>query len=348
MIRTLDVFFKVLRNGAELTRLLPNESSAPILRMKSDGGIPTALSGAFAVNWEVNWLTDELEPTLVIDGTEHKLGRYLPATVQETRTTASRYVQVEAYDRAWRVRDTYTQTMLYFEAGTNYLDAVKRLLYECGISQIRETDTEETLPTARQGWLAGTSYLDIVNQLLSEINYKNLWFDSSGSAVLEPSLTPSAVTIQHTLNADDVRSLLLPQLFRTSDIYDAPNSFTCVSSTPDLNTPLVATAENTNPQSPLSIMRRGRRISTVVSVPNIASQAALQLYANRLLFESMTRGETLTVSTGLLPGYGVNEITALHYEDLTALCRETGWTMELKPGGTMTHTLERMVYNLEL
>lgn len=348
MIRTLDVCFKVMRGGGHFSELRPIKGSAPILRMNSNGGIPMSLSGSFLLNEDVNWITDEIEPTLVINGSEHSLGRFLPSTMQQTRTISDRYVQVEAFDRCWRVRDTYTTGLLYFAAGTNYLAAVKTLLYECGISQIQETSTEETLQTDRQGWPAGTSYLDIANQLLSEINYKNLWFNSQGSAVLEPSLFPSAATIKHILNDKDINSLCLPQLHSASDIYNAPNVFTCICSNPDVPTPLVATAENTNPQSPLSIIRRGRRISTVINVPNIASQQALQLYANRLLYDSMTRGETLTVSTGLLPGFGVNEITALHFGDLTALCRETSWTMELKTGGIMTHTLERMVYNLDL
>ncbi len=347
MIRTVDVRIRVLRGGAQYSELYPIEGSAPQLRMDDSGGIPTALSGDFVINPAVDWLADELQPVLEIDGAETELGIYLPATVTETEDSTTKSLHVEAYDRCWLVRDNRTETLLYLAAGTNYVEAVRGLLVDCGIPLILSTPTTETLLTARQDWPVGTSYLDIVNQLLAEINYKALWFNNQGVAMVEPMATPTAAQISHTLDKDQITSLLLPQIQSESDIYSAPNVFICICSNADLSTPLVATVENNNPQSPLSIMRRGRRIVTVVNVDNIASQTALQAYATRLLFDSMTTGEVINVSTALLPGFGVDDVTALHYGDLAAICIERGWTMELKPGGTMTHKLERVVYNIE-
>lgn len=347
MTRTVDVRFNLLRNGAWAGYLLAPEGSAPVLRMNTTGDIKTALSGDFAAQADANWLTDEIEPVLYIDGTPHTLGVFLPATAREAENETTRSVHIEAYDRCWKVQDNYTESMYYIPAGTNYVSAVKMLLEAAGIAAVLATPTSLTTATARQDWGIGTSYLTIINQLLSEINYKPLWFNAEGVAVLEPAAMPTAANIRNILDSGDVRSLLLPQITRETDVYRAPNVFVCIVSSPDLSGPLVAKAENNNPQSPLSIQRRGRRIVQVVYVDNIASQAELQSYADRLLYDSMTQGETLVVSTGLLPGFGVNEITALHYGDLSALCRETAWTMELRSGGTMTHTLERVVYKIE-
>lgn len=347
MIRTVDVKIRVLRGGAQYSELYPIEGSAPQLRMDDSGGIPTALSGDFVINTAVDWLSDELQPVLSIDGDESPLGVYLPTTVTETENNTTKSLHVEAYDRCWRVRDTRTETVRYFAAGANYVAQVRSLLVQCGISLIRSTPTTETLATARADWPVGTSILDIINQLLSEINYKPLWFDNNGVAVVEPITTPAAGNIVHTLNANQIESLLLPQIQRELDIYSVPNVFICICSNPDLEAAMVAKAENNNVLSPLSIQHRGRRIVTVVNVDNIASQAALQEYASRLLFDSMTTGEVINVSTALLPGFGVDDVTALNYGDLSAICIERGWTMELKPGGTMTHKLERVVYNIE-
>ena len=60
----------------------------------------------------------------------------------------------------------------------------------------------------------------------------------------------------------------------------------------------------------------------------------------------MFTGEIISVETALLPGYGVGDVTALHYDDINSVCIERGWEMELKTGGTMRHRLERVVYNL--
>ena len=60
----------------------------------------------------------------------------------------------------------------------------------------------------------------------------------------------------------------------------------------------------------------------------------------------MIAGETYTVKTCLLPGFGVGEVTALKYGDLMTITKETAWAMDLGVGGVMTHTLERMVMSL--
>ena len=347
MVRIVDAKIWVLRGGAEYSQLFPIAGSAPQLRMDSTGNIPLSLSGDFIINPNVDWLSDELKPVLEIDGDESPMGIYLPATMDVTENENSVYIHVEAYDRCWRVRDNRTESMIYFAAGTNYISAVTQLLVNCGVSSILATPTTETLYSARQDWPIGTSYLDIVNTLLAEINYKPLWFNADGLAVLEPALAPTAANIQHVLDKDNLSSFLLPQIRRTSDLYNKPNVIICLCSTPDRSTPLKAIAENRNPDSPLSIQRRGRRIASVINVNSIASQAALQAYADRLLFDTMTSDEVINVNTALLPGYGVADITALHYGDLAAICIETGWTMSLEPGGSMTHTLSKVVYNID-
>lgn len=353
-MRTIDFRYKVLRNGAEYGFLHAASGNAPIIRMQDDAEIKTALSGVFAPTAtdargrtiSVDWQRDELEPVMLLDGTEHKLGVYMPATVTPSKVNGMETVQIESYDRGWRVRDDYTASMPYFAAGTNYITAVETLLTACGITRVYATPTEAVLAEDREDWPIGTSSLVIVNQLLDEINYKSLWFDAEGAAILEPAAVPLAENIQHTLDADKVESLVLPRISRETDIFSAPNVFLCICSNVYKGAPMVATAENTNPQSPLSIPRRGRRIVRVVQVDNIASQAELQTYADRLRNESMTTGETVRISTALLPGYGVGDVVALHYGDLNAICIERAWTMELRVGGTMNHTLERVVYNL--
>lgn len=343
MARTVEIRFKVVRNGGDFCDLYALSDSTPTLRMEDSGEIKTSLHGDFALAAGVNWLSDEIRPELWIDGERSPLGIFLPATVKEQENETTRYLSIDAYDHCWRVQDTRTASLLRIAAGTNYLSAVQALLVEAGVRTAAITPTAATLPEDREGWDLGTSYLDIVNQLLSEINYNALWFNSQGAAVLEPAATPSARSIAHTLDSASVQSLLLPSFAKETDAFQAPNVFICVCSNPDKDAPLVATSENTNPTSPLSIARRGRRICTLESVENIASQAELQAYANRLRDQSQFTGETITVQTGLLPGFGVAEVTALHYGDLAALCIERGWTMELVPGGTMTHRLERVV-----
>ena len=353
-MRTVDFIYKLVRSGGEMGYLYPAAGSAPTIRMQDSAEIKMSLQGVFSPQAldadgqpiEPNWLTDEIHPVLVIDGVASPLGVFLPATVTPSETGGVAVLSIEAYDRCWLVRDIYTETLLYLAAGTNYLTAVEQLLTAAGIGLVVKTPTTATLPEARQGWDMGTSYLEIINELLAEINYNPLWFDARGAAILEPASVPTAANIEHTLDAGNVESLLLPQISRETDVFRAPNVFMVSCQNPDKSGPMVAVSENTNPQSPLSIMRRGRRIMSTTRVNNIASQAELQAYADRLRNESMISGETIRVSTALLPGYGVADVTAIHYGDLSAVCVETGWTMQLTVGGTMTHELRKVVVNL--
>ena len=360
-MRAVDFNFVIVRNGADYGKLWPALDSAPSIRMNEAGAIKTSFSGDFLPtvydfdgrpipDAAVNWLADEIRPELIIDGTVYPLGIFLPATVQESKGqggTQLRSLHVEAYDRCWVVRDHYTESTTYFAAGTNYGDAIESLLTAAGIALISAAPTAATLAEAREDWNIGTSYLTIVNQLLSEINYNPLWFDGDGTAIVEPASVPAASSIRHTIDLSNPGVLARPKIQRSTDIYSAPNVFICVCSNADKSGPMVARSENTNPQSDLAIQKRGRRIAKVVQVSNIADQSALQDYADRLRNESMITSETILLSTGLLPGYGVDDVVGLIDGEDMSICIERAWSMELKAGGNMQHQLEKVVIQLE-
>lgn len=348
MKRELDFRYDILRNGADYTTLDPVTGTMPTIAMVDSGEIKTTLMGTFYDPGDrVDWLTDEIRPTIIIDGVPHHLGIYLPGTVEFAEDNTSRTVTVEAYDRCWRVQTRCAETLRYFAQGLNYLNVVVSLLTDAGITSVAKVNTSHTLVEDREDWNIGTSNLSIVNELLAEINYKQLWFDQDGTARLEPAAQAKAESIQHTFDDTNVRSLMIPGIRKSTDVYAAPNVFLCVCSNADKSGPMSAIAENTNPQSPLSLPRRKRRITQVINVNNIASQAELEVYANRMVTSSMLRGETISVETCLLPGFGVNDVVGIQYGDYMAICVEKAWTMTMGVGGTMQHTLERVIINAE-
>lgn len=346
-MREIAFRYVVVRSGADLCEIYPANNSGPQLRMDSSGEIKTSFTGDFLDPGDaVNWLTDEIRPELILDGVPNKLGIYLPAAVRYQGSATTKTVHLEAYDRSWRVKDNYLEQLLHINANTNYITAIVQLLALSGIALISKTPTDAVVAEAREDWSLGASYLTVINDLLGEINYNELWFDPNGMAVLEPASVPTAEHIEHVLDDRDIRSMLLPSISRETDIYSAPNVIIAVCSNADKNAVMTAKSENTNPQSPLSINRRGRRIVKVVQVNNIASQTELQAYADRLRNETMITGETIVLKTGLLPGFGVNDVVAVQYGDLFAVCIERSWSMDLRTGGEMTHTLEKVVVNL--
>lgn len=342
-MRQIDFKYILMRNGADLGELQSYIDEAPSITMDDAAEIKTSLRGTFALSPIANWLTDEIQPVMILDGIEHSLGVFRPATVTSNQDESVKTLSIEAYDRCWVVRDNYTESIVSFAVGTNYLTPIKQLLAAAGIALIIEEPTAATLTETREDWDVGTSYLTIINDLLSEINYKPLWFNAQGAAVLESYKIPTTENVQHTLDSSNAECLMLPENQRETDIYSAPNVFLCVCSNPDKDGSLVSEAVNDNPQSPLSVMRRGRRIMRVVQLNNIASQQELDDYAATLRNQSMYSGETIVLSTALLPGYGVDDVTAVILPEVSGICKERRWQMELRVGGAMRHTLERVV-----
>jgi len=363
MTRSESIRFKVIRNGAEYGELFAADS-APVLRMDRSGEIKMSLQGSFLPTVidargnkvQPDWMSDEIEPILCIDGTEKALGVLMPEKVTPKESKGKKILEIQALDRCWRVRDTKVEGSVYLTAGTAYLTAVEQLLAASGIATVSKTPSDAVLSEAREDWQTGESYLRIINTLLREINYKELWFNQQGFAVLEPASVPKAENIQHIMtnrkpdpkNRKEVEAIrVYPSITRETDIYEAPNVFVCVCSNADKSAGMKATAVNDNPKSPLSTVRRGRRIVKTVNVSNIASQTELQAYTDRLLYESMTSGETIRVETMLQQGFGVEDVTGVQYDDDTfGICIERAWDMQLTPGGKMTHTLEKVVINL--
>lgn len=362
MIRHEQVRFKVLRRGGDYAYIYA--ISAPSLSCKSDGEIKMSLRGefradAYDVNGhvvDVDWLSDEIKPILIIDGEEHSLGVLSPSTVTVEKTNTGESVKIEAYDRCWIVRDTKIESILHLSQGAKYTDVIEQRLTASGIGAIITAPSASVLAEDREDWNVGTSNLTIVNDLLKEINYKQLYFNADGVAMLEPKASATASNIKHILSTKkqevrDPKTLgIIPMSLNISsetDVYSSPNVFVCTCANPDKSGIMTASAENTNPQSPLSVLRRGRRIVDFENVNNIASQAELQNYVDQKRNRSMITGEVITCETLLYPGFGVEDVTAIQTDALNAICVETEWEMRLCVGGRMKHVLERVVINLD-
>lgn len=352
--------FKILRNGAEYAEIFP--VSAPTLRMEASGEIKTSLQGnfydyaidTFGHETEVDWLTDEIRPVMILDGVEYTLATLIPTTANPERDSTKRTVSVEAYDRCWLMQDTKVEGYYHIAYGAAYMSTIESLLTSAGIATIIKDASDATIPNEREDWSTGDSYLQIANDLLGEINYNALWFNENGAAILQAKKDPRAANVQHVFTSKKTDKRIsreaeivsiMPSVKRTMDVFSVPNVFVVVCSNPDKSV-MTATAVNDNPQSPLSVSRRGRRIVSVENVDNIASQNELQNYANQLRNQSMYTGEVVTITTRNLPGFGVNDISAINDDDVLGICVETGWEMQLGVGGTMTHMLERTVINL--
>lgn len=341
-VRKVSVRYDVVRNGIRMTQL--KAKSIATITMLVSAQLKTYMTGTFAENKDFDLLIDHIRPYLIIDGAEYVLGDYIISVAETRITETGTELYLEAYDQSLIVSQNRLDSRISLAAGNLYIDTIRKLLQDCGISMVMSDLDESTLTTTREDWEVGTSYLDIINGLLTEINFKPLWFDMNGFARLQKNISPSASNINFVYKADEA-SILKAEANSLLDIYNAPNVFIVEVSNPDLPEPLRAISVNEDPGSILSTIRRGRRIvAPLEKLDNIASQEALQEYADNKRLQSMLSTETITFTTALEPGHGVGDIVAIQHPDFSGVYQEMEWEMPLAPGGLMRHKARRIVY----
>lgn len=341
-MRTVDFRVDVLRSGVRFGHLRFDADDPPAIYCDYDSAVKLSLRGSFLPDAALDLLTDELQPVCILDGAEHPLGVYRAVTRRDVTTETGLRWELEAYDRAVALQQRKLEQRDSWAAGTGYDDVVLHYLQQAGISRVLLRPSGHVLQTTREDWEIGTSYLTVINDLLAEINYRELWFDLNGVAHAEPYEAPSAANIAHHYGLyGRAAKLLSPEYSVELDVFNKPNVFIAVLSNPELP-PETATAVNDFPQSRLSVLRRGLRIPQVVKVSNVAADE-LQAYANRLRDEGMLTGEYVSISSPVYPDHSVGDVVALELPELNGLFRETRWTISLRAGDLMTHTLERLV-----
>jgi hypothetical protein len=275
---------------------------------------------------------------------EWPLGVYLPITpTQSAETGLGRGMEtIEGYDQGVILRDDKLLTPLTIAADTNYLSAVYDQLSAAGIARARAEPCEKAIPETLQFDL-GTPRLDVVNTLLTAINYNEIWFDGDGYARLEPYRSMWQRRPTHVYNADRRTSVMLRTATVSRDTYDVPNIIVGTVSRTESDA-LTSTWRNDNPDSALSVARRGRRVVHVEDIEDIADQATLDAYVQRL-GEQALESESTEFTTLNMPTHGIGDMIYVSRADLKldACYVETEWHMELKTGGGMRHNVKRTV-----
>lgn len=330
---TLESYITAKRNGVELAQL---QAEGIVITMSAVAEIKTSMSCFIHYREGIKLLSDRLCPIQVVNGVHYPMGEFVVAAATPNESLGKKGWLVEAYDLDNIVKQTSVQSSYYKSGGTPYTEIVQELLLDCGINRAIIQPSSLALAESRE-WEIGTDYLTIINTLLKEINYNSLWFDRNGVARAEPYKEQGAgefITYQ-----PDAYSTLLQKATASTDAYTAYNVFTVVVSSPDLP-PMVATAVNDSPVSPVSTVNRGRRICAPVEyLESIPDQSSLELYAKHLVMKSMQGYETVEFETLPVPEHWYDNSIILE----GSAYKETGWEITLGYGGTYIHTAKKMV-----
>jgi len=302
---------------------------------------------------EIDFLSDRIRPWLVVtEGGERRefpLGIFLPKSPENIYRAGDRSLVAEAYDKLLILDEDRFVSRFAVAKEMPYISVIERILTTSGVLGHAISPTDMAVPEDIE-FPAGMKKREAVNDLLRRMNYVPLHVDEHGVFGSFSFVNPADRRVDlsySTVWPTSSRGIILPEFsekFNYAGDY-AANVFICVGMDTE-GGEIVATYENENPLSPLSTVRRGRRIVDFQKVSGMHTRESLELYARRLAAERSIATGKLTFKTPLVPGHGCFKtlhLTIPELSDTPGKFAETAWHMDLRPGGQMTHEAGRAI-----
>ncbi len=329
----------------------------------------------------IDYLNDRIRPwinVLMPDGgySTHPMGVFLLDAPTRHWENGLITRAVTGYDKTKLFQDAsfggdsdVTLGSYIIPAGSLYTDQLLELIIRSGVldNHIKITESDlsaavsrkitkrnaKSLRKQRQGLRSKLQYYQrhkvtvhtAIQKLIRAINYEDVWFDGYGHAVVEPKADMNDKPVKHIYRTDD-KSIMLPVVDQTLDLANTPNVIIRAINQPDR--PIVVSKfTNSDPSSPISTVSRGRKIVDFDTV-DAASKNELDQIVRQEAINAANVYEEVTFSTMINPMHSYLDRIQMHHDGLgiDADYQEVGWSIEMKPGGVMTHTA-RHLFHLE-
>lgn len=234
-------------------------------------------------------------------------------------------VSADAYSPLIELKEKSPPLGYTIRRGTRVMEAAYRIIRENARAPVTPIDpvlitneetgeVEDLTPTLQRDFTANTddTWLSFVIDLIANAKYE-LGLDERGNILFLP--IQELESLQPVWTYDDGNSsILYPEISMDHDLYGIPNVVEVVYSYGgDYKT---AIAKNEDPNSPISIVNRGREIVYRDTDPSIAGYATLdqiQAYAERLLRSLSTIEYTVSYTHAYCP-VRVGDCVRLNYE----------------------------------
>ena len=329
------------RTGQRRGQLTPLRSSAPTLSHDTTATISRRVNGlVLGVDdtARIRSLTDRVEIAMVVAGraeTAYPLGRYLIADDPTAVSTAGPITTLTLYDEMFIVDQELEGG---FDAAGRPVDvAVASLLDGLPIGDVVADATDQN---SVNSWSPGTSRAGALNDLATTGGYFKPWFDNRGRLRLLRAFEPA--DRQPTIDLDRTQRVIRDSISQSSELLTAPNRFVVVSNDlGDGTTTAVIGTYDVPSSAPHSISQRGFVLPRTVEA-QVTTVRQAQVYA-RTYGLQQTVYEVVELSTPADPRHDGYDVVL--WEGARWL--ETGWEMQLQPGGQMRHTLRRAYPNAD-
>lgn len=293
----------------------------------------------------INYNNQMLQPIMLMfmpDGStvEWSLGVFVLEATKERYDKGFTTRSVNGYDLAIILKRSTPAERYAIQEGENVTEHIQFILESHSLHfNIEHSDKELPAPLE---WEPGTNYLEIVNDLLKSIGYQSLFFDSSGTAIVQVYQNPGSASPSVYYRTDEF-SVVAEQTTRELDIFNVPNRWVMTVSVSDRDE-LFAAVVNNDPDSETSVSQRGFVVTRFERADSeVVDQDTLNEEVMRMAVEDTAIFEWVDFHTAIMPDHGEREIVQLDHDaaSIHGQFAEITWGFTLAPGSLMSHRVRR-------
>jgi hypothetical protein len=245
---------------------------------------------------------------------KHPLGTVLVQTPSSSFNGMIMNVSMDAYTPLIELKEKRPPLGYTIRKGTRIMDAAYRIIREKARVPVNAVESTDESPTLQYDFVANTNdtWLSFVIDLIKNAKYE-LGLDALGHILFSP--IQELTSLQPVWTYDDGNSsILLPEITMNHDLFGIPNVVEVVYSYGNVSK--TAIAKNEDPNSPVSIINRGREIPYRDPQPSLAGYVTddqIQEYAERLLRSLSTIEYTVSYTHAYCP-VRIGDCVRLNYE----------------------------------
>lgn len=281
------------------------------------------------------------------DGEEYgwPIGTYIPASPVTTYVDGGQEISIELYDKLLILDDSKVSTTWSIDKGEPIMPAIGELIRGASDYHVSITgdDTDEVARSSTV-WEPGTPRLTIINDLLDSIGFFALWCDGMGTYRADRNTAASSRPISFEFR-DDQDSIYSADFTHDRDGFDVPNQVVGMVEGDDEEEGLIATAEDTDPDSPWSRPTRGRWVTRVLEDTDATSQQVLTDRVERALKDGQQVGSKFEIEHDLVP-IDLNNAVGFRRDEerinVRGVIQTMSITADLEGGSIMNSTLREV------
>lgn len=276
---------------------------------------------------------------------KHPLGTFLVQTPSSSFDGKIRDISMDAYTPLLELKESPPPIGYYIAKDENILDNAYRLVREHARAPVVNTQCDTNLfydfvADINDTWL--TFLIDLISNAKHSFS-----LDEMGRILFSPK--QDTASLQPVWTYDDGNSsILYPDLSMDHDLYGIPNIVEVIYSSGNNN--YYSKVINDDPNSPISIVNRGREIIYRETDPSIIGDPTdnkIQEYAEQLLTNLSTLEYTVTYSHGYCP-VRLGDCVRLNYSRAglkNVKAKVISQSIECKPG---CKVIEKAVFTTKL